>query len=701
MMPFVFGLILSLGAINALIPILIILILLVASAGLNRGYSLFNFFGLTTLAGINPGGKASIAGKQAFNFAAAFIYSRGFGKTVGAGKKALKRLNRFAGKKFSQRVGARLDQHRIKKAAKREKKSGVAQVSGATPGRATKWGKVKSAAGHVARTVAYKPVRQTAREVRAGRAANKAKNLGSNPRAVKRNPLSRAATAAVGGTKRAFNKAREHYPGARLAKRRSSRETDIGAAAPKVGMGKSTHKQFASATGFMMAPGLKLLSQGRKGIRNLVTKAQRATGGGPNPENDKLAQAGRRARAGMDEYVKSKGGVDNMTRADWRSARKAARQEIGKGYDEAHKRGSRTIVGAGVAGTLHLAQAAHSGAKGGGGLRGAAHSVGQQLRENVRTAGLKDTSIDSAKLLRRLAIINGPALSTLRSNSKDQIRASSITSERLSNMESEKANRAADRLLSLREMHIAQTRKPELLQEHIKLIDGEIAAIRQRMMSEGVAGVGAATAGERSRGPTFNQETIDKLNNLKAAAALNSRLPPDELNRLSNDESPMVRAAALRNKNLNMDDDEIGRRANAEKQRAHEALEEAEKQRQYMEVNKASMSEDAKRAAEARLSDLESNAKNTSRVFSSLAMNPKASAESLGTILSASPTSDVKVAVAKNPNSTNEMLAKMAADQDKTVRDTANAELKKRGSKPKPSGGPGGPSDLDVGQLTG
>ena len=87
----------SLGSINALIPIVIILVLLVAAAGLNRGYSMFNFFGLTTLAGINPGGKASPAGKTGFNFPAGIIPPAGrAGQTMGAGRRVYagaKRLN--------------------------------------------------------------------------------------------------------------------------------------------------------------------------------------------------------------------------------------------------------------------------------------------------------------------------------------------------------------------------------------------------------------------------------------------------------------------------------------------------------------------------------------------------------------------------------------------------------------------------------
>lgn len=67
MMGFVLSIILSLGSINALIPIVLIVLLVVAAAGINRGYSLFSIFGIATLAGINPGGKSSIAGKSGFS----------------------------------------------------------------------------------------------------------------------------------------------------------------------------------------------------------------------------------------------------------------------------------------------------------------------------------------------------------------------------------------------------------------------------------------------------------------------------------------------------------------------------------------------------------------------------------------------------------------------------------------------------------
>ncbi len=100
------GIALSLGAINAMIPILVILILLVASAGLNRGYSLFNFFGLSTLAGINPGGKASIAGKTGFGFPGAGFVGGGTRLPGMLGGKAAARLKGTIRSAYGKRVAA-------------------------------------------------------------------------------------------------------------------------------------------------------------------------------------------------------------------------------------------------------------------------------------------------------------------------------------------------------------------------------------------------------------------------------------------------------------------------------------------------------------------------------------------------------------------------------------------------------------------
>ena len=61
-MPMIIPILLSFGAINALIPIIIILILIAAAGGIMRGYDLFALFGIGSLVGI---GKTATKGSLA------------------------------------------------------------------------------------------------------------------------------------------------------------------------------------------------------------------------------------------------------------------------------------------------------------------------------------------------------------------------------------------------------------------------------------------------------------------------------------------------------------------------------------------------------------------------------------------------------------------------------------------------------------
>ncbi|MDE1870474.1 MAG: hypothetical protein KGH71_05870 [Candidatus Micrarchaeota archaeon] len=56
---------LSIGAINALIPVIVILILIAAAAGLTRGAEIFKLFGVSTLLGIKIG-RGTLTGKSPF-----------------------------------------------------------------------------------------------------------------------------------------------------------------------------------------------------------------------------------------------------------------------------------------------------------------------------------------------------------------------------------------------------------------------------------------------------------------------------------------------------------------------------------------------------------------------------------------------------------------------------------------------------------
>jgi len=74
------AIILSIGAINAFIPLIIILILIVAAAGLMRGYNIFALFGISALLG--GAGRATLAGKNVASKTA------GVRKDLKTGKKA-------------------------------------------------------------------------------------------------------------------------------------------------------------------------------------------------------------------------------------------------------------------------------------------------------------------------------------------------------------------------------------------------------------------------------------------------------------------------------------------------------------------------------------------------------------------------------------------------------------------------------------
>ncbi|MDE1824049.1 MAG: hypothetical protein KGH74_01990 [Candidatus Micrarchaeota archaeon] len=78
---------LTLGSIGALVPLLIIIILLVAAAGSTRGYSIFNLFGIATLAGFTPAaGRGGLAGKTGLSlgiYFQRFIGAKGGGYQLG------------------------------------------------------------------------------------------------------------------------------------------------------------------------------------------------------------------------------------------------------------------------------------------------------------------------------------------------------------------------------------------------------------------------------------------------------------------------------------------------------------------------------------------------------------------------------------------------------------------------------------------
>ncbi|MEM0200870.1 MAG: hypothetical protein QXD23_00495 [Candidatus Micrarchaeaceae archaeon] len=75
----------SVGAIDALVPVLIIVIFIGAAAGISRGFSFFNLFGIGTLMGLSPKGKGTLAQKT---FKKSYV--RGSQKPLKVTKKTIK-----------------------------------------------------------------------------------------------------------------------------------------------------------------------------------------------------------------------------------------------------------------------------------------------------------------------------------------------------------------------------------------------------------------------------------------------------------------------------------------------------------------------------------------------------------------------------------------------------------------------------------
>ncbi|MEM3820342.1 MAG: hypothetical protein QXM58_01210 [Candidatus Micrarchaeaceae archaeon] len=75
---------LSVGAINMLIPIIIIIVLIGAAGASMRGMSIFDFFGISVLFGIGAHGKGTLAGKNVYKMGRKTTMA----KTKDVGKKA-------------------------------------------------------------------------------------------------------------------------------------------------------------------------------------------------------------------------------------------------------------------------------------------------------------------------------------------------------------------------------------------------------------------------------------------------------------------------------------------------------------------------------------------------------------------------------------------------------------------------------------
>ncbi len=85
-----FEVLLSFGGVDALIPLIIVVIIIGAAAGLTRKFDFLSFLGISVLAGVGFGGKGAIAGKSGYSRLGGSAISKASGKTA-------KNLGKIAG----------------------------------------------------------------------------------------------------------------------------------------------------------------------------------------------------------------------------------------------------------------------------------------------------------------------------------------------------------------------------------------------------------------------------------------------------------------------------------------------------------------------------------------------------------------------------------------------------------------------------
>ncbi len=561
-----FGILLSLGAINAMIPIIIILILLVAAAGLNRGYSLFNFFGLSTLAGINPGGKASVAGKTGFNFAAAFIHGSGIGATTRLGSRTVAKVSRGIGRAFMSRVGSRSIMRGIKNP------QGKAASSAAPSRFATRWPKISKAAQtakgsktwqmskKVGEGLLYKPVKAVAKEMKTASQARGGPSAisrtlkkinGSYQRSKYKMANSRAVGALKGSKVYQFStkpaKAIKNYVYTNPIKlARGGHDFRVQdpklRIAPEGSKNRASLKSFINTTAAIAVPGYTLLrATGRKA--NKVVEARRLATGARQPNEDQtkgrahtlesLATAKERATARVAEY----GGYSNMTKSQRRDVKREARREIAKGYKEdtapqktlagsalrslvngpaitATLKGDRAAAKEILKGSAYKNvkdfAAAISRGKAAEGTTGPREAKNLLLHKLVN-AQEKSTTPQSIKFASAAAATAAAIINTRagKTNHEGAIRKSTIHSDKLANEnESDWAKAVANRTLKLREMSVAQTKDPKILAAHLETIDKDITATTEKINSRTAQLRSAPTSAAQLKGDSEKELTL-------------------------------------------------------------------------------------------------------------------------------------------------------------------------------------------------
>ncbi len=134
--------ILSFGYVNALIPLLIIIILIAAAAGLTRGWDALKLFGIEALMGVGAAGKGSLRGKSAYKSKYVTTFSPSQLRTIK--KKTSPYIGAGAGKTLGNKIV-----NRSKKAALTNSLMKAVAPAGGAKGAGMSTGNAKQPPGRV------------------------------------------------------------------------------------------------------------------------------------------------------------------------------------------------------------------------------------------------------------------------------------------------------------------------------------------------------------------------------------------------------------------------------------------------------------------------------------------------------------------------------------------------------------------------
>lgn len=549
MIAFILGLVLSLGAINTLIPIFIILILLVAAAGLNRGYSLFNFFGLATLAGINPGGKASIAGKTGFGFAGAGFVGGGggLGKKLGIGRRVkarmIKRGSRHIAATQIMKMGSRTASKDSAAQVVGGKKASAMKKAGSAVGRAVFLDKPKDTFNNIKKSkfgnaIGIQKAMDKASNVKLQARAALTPKEGTrlynmkNPKTSKGKSLKTAAIAmglSAIGTPMAGAAYLSMKKNNALIKKHSSKVNPKLPSSTKAKEGLTTMGHDILGIAF---PPLVALKSARKAAqsyeRTKDTARQRALT--PGTEHSKALDA-------VNKYLegKNKQSVDNLTKGEKKELRGIV-NSILKSGEKSISRNIFVAAPKGISALIETGKQAKSDKK------PVTSEIRRKLLENMAGMGESNSSMPTAKITKAFidaafvakATKGKGILTPILDEERDAARLPLFTDR-------QKLGLINARAIATQSL----TNDPEKLNSVNRKIDADIAATNRAL---------AAESDPQKKDKLLKQK--EALMNNKAAVFGNKNATPEMIREALNASEPAskVRNAALRNPNLSDED---------------------------------------------------------------------------------------------------------------------------------------------------